>query len=439
MERNILKDLLIENKNIIDNEFFDKLKENSLLEFRKNIQTIQEISPTFFIYNKVLDYYDKLLQEFNSNSSLFNIYDIILKYLERREFDFLYDYNNYNYLLDKKMLIQLQDYCCYSERVELSYQYLKNATNYKISEIVVDGLFQDTIYNVWINIRELLRFHDLLSNDEKVFDNEKLQFYKTILEIDKIDCENKINLYQKLKNKNINLMFYEDLRILKDISYKKIQDNLFKPNNKLLNEKDSNKYNVSIYDLDGIDFFMLIRCGKKINDVSKVRRYCYTLISSYNMDVFNKDKFIYGYEEFFLSHILHVFENDSYSSTSNTNLSYICNKYVNRIMFPEQIASSVGYSEIQIINKKKQVEDLYEVLKPSYLVVFDNIEDRHIEEAKRLGISIVKISMEKYFDRLNLCSSKKINLNFNEYEEILDDYTNGSYMEYVRKLKRRIR
>ena len=36
---------------------------------------------------------------------------------------------------------------------------LKKETNKKISEIIIDALFSDNIYNVWLNIKEMLRYN----------------------------------------------------------------------------------------------------------------------------------------------------------------------------------------------------------------------------------------------------------------------------------------
>lgn len=256
MEFNKIKKLIKDSDGVIYTDtFFELLKETSLLEFRKNILMIQLINPSYYLESKVLRYYNELLQEFNGNSSLFHVYEVILEDFKRREFDFLDNYKDFNYFLDKKMIIQLQDYSHYSERLELATDYLKNATNQKISEIVVDGLFGDTIYNVWINIKEMLRYHSGLGDNDKVLSEDKIQFYQMILEIDKMDCNDKIELYYKLKDKNIGFMFYEDLRTIKDISYQMINKRLININTLPLNYKDSDKYGVLIYDLVGDKFF----------------------------------------------------------------------------------------------------------------------------------------------------------------------------------------
>lgn len=433
MEYNKIKKLVIDNNEIVyDNTFFDSLKDTSLLEFRKNILMVQLIRPTYYIEQQVLLYYESLLKEFNYDSGLFKIYDIILDDFKCRSFDFLDSYNKFNYFIDRTIKLKLQDFSHYGERVELTYDYLAKMTNLKISEIVIDGLFGDTIYNVWINIKEMLRYHNCLNDNDKFLDEEKIQFYKMILEIDKINCKDKIDLYYKLKTKNISLMFYEDTRKTKDISYKNINNNLFNININLYNYEDSNKYDVPIYDLNGDNFFMLIRCMNDFSSSSKCERKCYSLISSYNMEVFNKRGFIYGYNIVPINNILHIFENDSHSCRGKNSLDFVYNGVVNRIMYPNQIVNFNGWSEIQIKNNNDNNSDLYLSLSPNFLVVFDKIENEHIEEAKRLGIPIVRINTNIYKNNLN----KDFEPDICSYEKIYDNYTDGSYMENERIIKR---
>ena len=45
---------------------------------------------------------------------------------------------------------------------------------------------------------------------------------------------------------------------------------------------------VPIYELNGDDLCMLVSCRKGYTDIDSARRHCYTLISSYNMEVFSK-------------------------------------------------------------------------------------------------------------------------------------------------------
>ena len=60
-------------------------------------------------------------------------------------------------------------------------------------------------------------------------------------------------------------------------------------------------------------------------------------------------------------------------------------------------------------------------MKPNYLVVFDEIDIKHINEAKMINIPIVRINTKSYKRNDNIVNLK--------YEKIRDDYTEGAYQE----------
>ena len=92
MKKKEIRELVEDNPNAIyAEEFFDKMKETSLLDFRRNINLVQEIKPTLFLESKVLDYYDELLNCYNKETKLFNSYDILMERLIKRDYDGLGD------------------------------------------------------------------------------------------------------------------------------------------------------------------------------------------------------------------------------------------------------------------------------------------------------------------------------------------------------------
>ena len=96
-------------------------------------------------------------------------YDIVLlfeKYLSCDDDDNLY-------FKDRDTLIQI----------------LKTETSKKISEVVIDALFSDNIYNVGINIREMLRYNNKLDKNDKALDDDRVAFYKMILDFDSISSK----------------------------------------------------------------------------------------------------------------------------------------------------------------------------------------------------------------------------------------------------------
>lgn len=439
MKKEEIRELMEDNPNVIyEEEFFDRIKGTSLLEFRRNINFIQDINPTLYLENKVNRYYQTLLNKYDTNTCLFDEYQELLKIFEQKNYELFEQYHHFNYLVNRDMIIKLEDYMAYSDGKRMASLYLLNETSKKISEIVVDGLFKDTIYNVWINMKEIIRYHNNLGKQEKLIHQNRLKLYQKILEIDKMDNLEKIQLYNELIDKKIYLLFYQDWYHVRKHSYKKMKNVLFRPKEKgnLFCYKESLMKQVPIYELDGQDFFMLVSCRNKYEEVSQARRHCYILISAYNMEVFSKKKFIYGYTNFSIDDIMHVFENDI-ASSSNFSSNSFTTSFVNRIMTPDEISCSKGYSEIQMVNKRVDGELKYFFIrKPNYLVVFDEIEERHLMEAKKLNIPIIVIPTSKYKDKLNEGRKRGEQLrNFN-FDMILDTYTNGNDMEKEKRARR---
>ena len=84
------------------------------------------------------------------------------------------------------------------------------------------------------------------------------------------------------------------------------------------------------------------------------------------------------------------------------------------------------------MNQKDENGDCYIRNMPDYLVVFDQINDNEITEAKRLGIPIVLIDTKYYIQDIQ----KPSELGFSEYESTYDDYTYGSDLEEIRRMRR---
>lgn len=287
----------------------------------------------------------------------------------------------------------------------------------KISEIVVDNIFNDNIYNVRLNINEIIRYTTDIN--ENLLDPDHLNFYKVILSIDSLSNEDKIKLYNKFKDKDISSILYDDLRILKNHSYNAIKNSLtiFNSNTGLKREDLSKTYGTDVYELNGENFYMLVKSMNPIsNDInnnfinlekkeSGVERGCYSLIGSDNIDVFNRN-FVYGFNNFDEQNIISVFETDCFSKENDEpilNQNYGTTA-VNRLMTPSQIVNGLDsskktrYSEIQILGK----------LKPDFIVAFDSINEMAIGESKRLNIPIVIIKTMSY------SNDKKSNNPFND-------------------------
>lgn len=412
---------------LLNDKFFDKLKSDSFINFRRNINAL-EVNNDYLIIKKKLDkYYKELLNEYDSDSGLFKVYDEIIK-----NPSLMYEYraNSFIYSNDiRRIFLKHNDYdengnACFVDLDSLKKE-LKGEVNRKISEVVVDALFCDNIYNVWLNIKEMLRYNSKLDAEDKVLDNDKIDFYQMILNFDKVSCEDKIDLFNKLYDKNISFSFYNDLRRLKDISYDMIKKDLIdlsKCDDKVIPDDIDG---VKVYDLRDSKYTMLVRMQGIYKDKSNNRRNCYSIISDENSDTYGHGEggIIYGYNSFDNDTVIHMLEQDAFSGDvygGNTAVS----RYVNRIMTSKELVNgSNWYSEIELVNLQNKNKE-YNIKKPDFIVVYDEIRDKDIMESKRLNIPIVIIKMTR------LKNENKVDTGFdNERDKYIDD----SYSEKTGK------
>ena len=450
-------------------DFFNKIKSNDMVEFRRNINNIYRNSFHPSIERKLKKYESDILNDFNPNTGIFNSYDLnntdkIKELLS----------NNDSFLVDSKVRMQLNDYIRLKNSIDArNYSYntqlknklnlnitvddidtldienttddakikdilyrlkeevskqnnsfleeknninlnLKEISDSKFSEVFIDYAFEDTKKNVRINTSEMIRYNGKLAENEKVLSSEKVELYSKIKNIDNLTSEEKHNLYYELKDKNMVKELYSDFSALRKKSYEDINKVLYKAN---LNSEDISLQDTSstgseVYKLKGNPFYMLVRAmDTPIHKETMNEQSCYSLISGTNSKTFHDgySNYLYGYDSLDPDMVENVFESDSYTFSSEKNIT----TRPNRLMTPQEITeSSDSYSEINIKNKKSDRKNSrkYDEMKPSYMVAMDNITKEQIEESKRLKIPIVVIERERY-------KTKKIDdIEYEEYD-----------------------
>lgn len=418
---------------LMKDEFFDLLKSDSFVSFRANINNAEKHNDPMIIEEKRKKYSRELINSYQTREGMFKIYadilDVPSKVRETNNYD-PYIFNDDIYSILCGRLRESDDGNYYFEEKERLISLLKKETSLRLSEIIVDDLFEDNIYNVWLNIKEMIRYNDNLKDGQKVLEPDKLELYNVILNIDSIDSEEKIKLYNSLKDKNYNLIFYEDLRRLKDIAYDEIKSSMFSSDihDVYISRDISDKYGTTIYDLSDKKFTMLVRRMSSFYEESNYGRGCYSIISDENTDVFHDDietVFTYGYNSFENDVVVHMFERDAYSADTKDNSS----RYVNRIMGPKEIVNAHRwYSEVQILNEKNdEKQGYYTAKKPDFIVVFDEINNMAVSESKRLNIPVVMVKSQKLRDE------NMINISF---DSDYDVYMKYSYKEEKRRTSR---
>ncbi len=374
LNKNIINYLIMENirfsKEIAESDYmFEIIKDESIINFRNKVNKITLNNNYLEIEKKVCNYYIKLLNEYNPETGLFRIYE----HQDETEFPLQGNY--------------LVNYYTYKK----SDDELRKITSRKISEIIVDYLFKDNIYNVFLNIRELLSYNE--SNENKLLSTYVVDFYRMILDIDQMSSDDKIKLFYRFKDYRIDELFYDNINSLRKLSYQELKNTVLHVEKGNINHTLSNKYQTNVYDYRDKEFIMLVRVlDEPFYDETRNKRECFSLISNNHTSVIhsNRDKkFIYGYNNFDINKVKHVYEHDAYSTDGVQDGE---RNIINRIYFPNELidATSWGINEIQIVNKKENL--FYRSIKPSYIIAIDTITDDIVNESKRLNIPIILIN-----------------------------------------------
>lgn len=410
--------------------FFNRLKSSSFVIFRKNINTVETYNNPIVIEQKLKKYYDELISSYDSEEVMFGEYwgvlnnpSLLYNYYDKDTFIFSYDI----VLLFEKYLSCDDDDNLYFKDRDALIQILKMETSKKISEVVIDALFSDNIYNVGINIREMIRYNNKLDKNDKALDDDRVAFYKMILDFDNISSKDKIKLFNEFKDRNFSLTFYDDLRKLKDASYDMIKNDLLdlsKYSDKV-SSIDCERTQCLVYDLRDSKYTMLVRSKFPHKDKSNKRRNCYSIISDENNNTFDQgednDKIIYGYNSFLNDRVIHMLEQDAFSSDAYNDNKDVSN-YVNRIVSKDELVlGSDCYSEVELVNMQDK-NGKYINQRPDFIAVYDNIRDIDITESKRLNIPIV-IIRKNILDK-----NERIDM---EFDREKDRYVNSSSGEVV--------
>ena len=395
-------------------DFFEMLKGPSLLRFRQLINILEDnCSDPHYIETKLQEYYEKIIETYNPETKLFSCYDEILSDDEK-----YYESPNNGYLVNYEVKWS---------NGQNKEKYI-DTTNKKLSELIVDYLFQDTIFNVWHNINQMLKYSRTLKEYESPVPKERLKFYELILKIDKISPEEKISIFHKLKSKNVNKVFYEDLRKMKDLAYTKIKEEMVDPTHPVYeNQKLTEKYGVPIMDLREENFYMLVRTMNSYYKENSSRRAAssYTLISDENTSTFGDEKIIYGYTDFDIDRVEHMFDFDSFSSAFERSLnnSQGTTNHVNQILTADELANSAGYSEVIIKNQHTE-EHQFDEMRPKFVVSKGEPTSLEIKAAQLLTIPIVIIKEKKLHGGAHFITDET------------ERYTSGSSYEDERQAKR---
>ena len=374
--------------------FFEKLKADNFVDFRRNINRLYRNNYSDIIQRKVDKYRENIIDSYDKAKEIFKQYD----FQTQDQIDKLYD-NNRDYILDSETKFNIVSNLKDKEKLN---QYLKKRTSEKLSEVIIDSLFNDTKNNVSLNINEMLKYNDYLSENKKVLDGDKSDFYSIIKNLDNISNDKKIEMYENLKEKNVMASFYNDISKLREISYQEISDSLFKTENNIdsFSIEESEEINVEVYDLSKKSYYLLVRVlSREYHEGTNSSQSSYSLISDKNLSVFENatNSLIYVYDKIDPKRIINVYQGDSYTVDDKNNLT----NRVNRIATPKEIVeSNSSFSEINIANEKNRDYNetdenyKYKEMKPTGVLCIGKITKRQVDECKRLNIPLLDTGKE---------------------------------------------
>lgn len=146
IKRLIDTDVIFPSSVLNDSKFFDMLKEKSLISFRTNINNVERKNLPEPIEYQLKKYYEELISSYNQEHNMFNDYVNIINTTNKLNNEIEFN----NYILDFNAKNIYKEYL--KKKDSKIFEEYKILTSKKLSEIIIDALFQDNIYNVIYNI-----------------------------------------------------------------------------------------------------------------------------------------------------------------------------------------------------------------------------------------------------------------------------------------------
>ena len=281
-------------------------------------------------------------------------------------------------------------------------------------DIITEYFFDDYYTNIAADMNQIIKYVEL--TDTTLVPYERLEYYRQFISLDMESTDKLIEYFNQFKNVNIMNEFYDDIRKLKDASYKSLVDSCtkFTKDSPLYNEELSKQHGCEIYYLDGEEFYGFVRSDAKIKKwrfdhstgaprvvdnpqptKEQIGRLgpSFTYIGKDDIQTFKnpKDNLTMLYRGIDYRTIGHVYHNDSWSSSNYSNYS----DCQNELHTPDSLLrESTKYPEIFITDLSG--------IEPFALICLDEVTDWDVEFSKRNNMPIVVINTLKYERKYSL-------------------------------------
>ena len=433
------------NPNLITNDLAKKIWEsNDIFKYRRVVNNAL-YSTDASVLNEYAKKQEEQLINTSTNETLFYPFDKIYesyKTYQEQEYNSKQDHLNYDNNLHRESFYEFRKLCetldirnlrqkieniFIQDNIEGVYTYLKQLSDEKISNYIIDYHFEENYYNIMIDMNELLQYY---YDGNIVIDKERLNLYEKIVNIDLLTNEEKKELHENLKKYNMMELFYDDMRISRDMVAETIKEySLSKETiQEYKDEELTKKYGVDVYNVNGNPFFGIVKTGRHVKDRFPTG-HSYSLVGGQGLavfgDVHDSNTYLYDSSTLNKEQIVHVYPFDSYTIYRPYYYREEPSMRVNTLMTPEDLVSySNAYNEILILEEgteETEIDKHIPELESIALYCIDNISQKDIEVAKQRGIGIILVDSSKYE------KVQKSKYERNRYRESDYNYFDGSY------------
>lgn len=307
---------------------------------------------------------------------------------------------------------------------------LNKSLNCVTTDIVIDYLFHDITYNVFIDIKELIDF----AHRTNVLSDKWLDFYTKVVSLDQMSIDDKISFLNMYKDSDVVSKFYDDYLNARGKMVELINGSILNSCSvsKFQNMELSKKYGVPIYELNGEDFYVFVRSVGKLKK-NKLNYYdlntlndgvCYSVDGSNKLDIYCDPHlyFAVAYDEIPKDQLVHVFETDSFSNyrrdSNNLPINDNGTHRINRLYVPSDLVEIAScYNELIVAQPNGKDDEFNKTLtlpKPFAIYCYDEITDSDIMNAKANNLGIIVVRTKKY----DICKSGRVSLYSRQHYEI---------------------
>ena len=280
----------------------------------------------------------------------------------------------------------------------------------EISNLIIDYHFENQPFDVLVDIEEMLRYQ---KNGIKTIDNKNISLYLQVLNLDRNDVAEVLDLHKKMKLLDIKTMFYDDYRKTLDSQYQDITRSILneKTIKKYKNPSLTQTYGVPIYYLNGDMFYALVK-SLGSHKFSIENGYfknsadfpSFSLTSNDKLSIFSEFELEKSitliFSSFNPSQIVFTYPCDVGCDPDYINGERPTHN-VNKIYTKEELTNVLpSYNQIiyknQSIDKDDELNNSLECPKVLGVYVYDEITPKELAFAKKYNLPIVLVNTKSY-------------------------------------------